>query len=288
MPPGLGRSGGTTQHDDRAAPGQEVMEVASTQNPQAVWWVVLAGGALLVAVALAPGLASQDPDDFGRSTLERSTTQADPVETAGAAEPAAAMMSQPQDRASVAPAHEPASAGGDAVPVVTVEARSKAAVPAGTAEAPTPAPSHLEIPTLGVAVEVVQVGVDKAGLMEVPDSGRQVGWYRYGAVPGGDRGSAVLASHINTRAEGVGVLAGLGEVEPGDPVTVTLDDGTTVDYVVTDRRTVAKDVLDQRELFDRAGPARLALVTCGGPWQEARSRYRDNVIVLADPVLQPS
>jgi hypothetical protein len=35
--------------------------------------------------------------------------------------------------------------------------------------------------------------------------------------------------------------------------------------------------------FARDGPPRLALVTCGGPFDERTRHYRDNVVITAEP-----
>lgn len=211
-----------------------------------LWWVVLVAGAALVVVTVALARGDRPADDFGSSTAERPAREATRTTS----------------------------------PTPTVGTRP-ATLP--TAEPVVP-PVVLAVPALGLEVPVRPVGVDDEGLMEIPASGRQVGWYRFGSAPGAEAGHSVLASHVNTAAEGEGVLAGLGALGPGDTVAVTLEDGTTVDYAVTDRRTVRKLDLDEDTLFDRSGPHRLALVTCGGPWIEKRSRYRDNVIVLAEPV----
>ena len=40
--------------------------------------------------------------------------------------------------------------------------------------------------------------------------------------------------------------------------------------------------LDQ--LFTRSGPPRLTLITCGGPFLPEFRSYRDNVVVVAEPV----
>jgi hypothetical protein len=37
-------------------------------------------------------------------------------------------------------------------------------------------------------------------------------------------------------------------------------------------------------VFRRTGPARLVLVTCGGPFDAATGHYRDDVVVTAVPV----
>jgi hypothetical protein len=37
------------------------------------------------------------------------------------------------------------------------------------------------------------------------------------------------------------------------------------------------------DVYSRRGRPRLVLVTCGGPFDEARRHYRDNVVVTAVP-----
>lgn len=253
------------------------------RNRPPVWWAVLTGSALVLVTAVALLLTSRAPADFGHATLEQAAGPAGRSEERVAAAPAP-MDAAPTTPAPPTTAPAPAADRAATVPVVPAEARR----PARATAAPVSRPVGLGIPALDVAVDVVPVGVDPDGLMEIPESGQDVGWYRFGPSPGAERGSAVLASHVNTRAQGAGVLARLGELDPGDSVMVTLEDGTVVDYAVTDRRTVRKSELDERALFDRAGPAGLALVTCGGPWQQERSSYRDNVVVLAEPVTAAS
>lgn len=241
-----------------------------TRPRRTLWWTVLVGGAVLLVTAVVLALSTRPPADFGESAVERRA-----VPDATATTPAVRTPAPYVARGTTAPERS------GTVPVVPAEARRAARA---TVEAPV-APVRLRIPTLDVAADVVPVGVDDEGLMEIPASGQEVGWYRFGPAPGAAAGSTVLASHVNTRAEGDGVLASLGDLREGDTATVTLEDGTEVDYTVTGRRTVDKSELDGGALFDRAGPARLAIVTCGGPWQEERSSYRDNVVVLAEPVL---
>lgn len=222
-----------------------------------LWWFVLVAGGTLVAVTLVLALGHRPAEDFGATTPEPAPPTATPHLGDVADQPAATTGAVPS--VGTRPATPP------------------------TAE-PVVAPVRLTVPALAIEVPVRPVGVDDEGLMEIPDSGRQVGWYRFGPAPGAQAGHSVLASHVNTAAEGEGVLAGLGRLEPGDTVTVTLEDGSSLDYAVTARRTVPKLDLDADTLFARTGPHRLALVTCGGPWIEERSSYRDNVIVLAEPV----
>jgi len=68
----------------------------------------------------------------------------------------------------------------------------------------------------------------------------------------------------------------------GDIVVVTAVDGRTFRYRVTATREMRKADLPT-DIWSQTGPARLVLVTCGGPFDQATSHYRDNIVVTAVP-----
>jgi hypothetical protein len=129
---------------------------------------------------------------------------------------------------------------------------------------------------------VVAVGVDERGEMAVPAAVHTVGWYRFGPRPGAP-GSSVLAGHLDDRVQGPGEFAALHAAEVGDVVEVDLADGATLRFRVQTVEEVAKAALPDR-LFTRSGPARLALVTCGGDFDPGTRSYQRNVVVTAEPV----
>jgi hypothetical protein len=53
---------------------------------------------------------------------------------------------------------------------------------------------------------------------------------------------------------------------------------------VVSRELIEKQVLPLASLFQRAGPPRLVLVTCGGEFIPELRSYRDNVVVVSEPV----
>jgi hypothetical protein len=53
---------------------------------------------------------------------------------------------------------------------------------------------------------------------------------------------------------------------------------------VVSRELISKRALPLERIFARTGPPRLTLVTCGGPFLPETGRYRDNVVVVAEPV----
>jgi sortase (surface protein transpeptidase) len=181
----------------------------------------------------------------------------------------------PSPSPSVSPS--PATPTAPASPVVT--ARPAAPSPAQQA----PAPVRVTVPGLGIDSPVDAVGVEPDGRMSLPADVDRVGWYRFGPAPGA-AGSAVLAGHVDDREQGLGALAPLREVEAGAEVVVTDATGTATRWRVVSREVIEKQALPLDRLFAREGPPRLTLITCGGPFLPEFGSYRDNVVVVAEPL----
>jgi sortase (surface protein transpeptidase) len=172
-------------------------------------------------------------------------------------------------------------------PVPSSEPAVRPAVPTRPAAAApseqSPAPVRLAVPALGVDTALDAVGVEADGRMTLPTDVDRVGWYRFGPVPGAS-GSAVLAGHVDDRDQGLGAMAPLREADPGDEVVVTDDAGTATRWRVVSRELIQKQAMPLDRLFARDGPPRLTLITCGGPFLPEFGSYRDNVVVVAEPV----
>jgi hypothetical protein len=151
------------------------------------------------------------------------------------------------------------------------------------AETQRPVPVRLAVPGRGVDAAVDAVGVQPDGQMTLPEDVDRLGWYRFGPAPGAD-GSAVIAGHVDDREQGLGAMAPLREAEVGDEVVVTDSTGTTTRWRVLSRELVQKQALPLDRLFAREGPARLTLITCGGPFLPEFGSYRDNVVVVTEPL----
>jgi hypothetical protein len=99
----------------------------------------------------------------------------------------------------------------------------------------------------------------------------------------GQSGVALIAGHIDSAAAGPGALYDLKDVRPGAAVEVIGVNGHVTSWVVTGApETVGKDELPPA-LWVTTGSPKLALVTCGGPFDPASGHYLDNVIVWAVP-----
>ncbi|RZI92667.1 MAG: class F sortase [Microbacterium sp.] len=163
-------------------------------------------------------------------------------------------------------------------PVASVPVTSATLAPPQPDAAP---PTTLVIPSLDVEMPVSAVGVQNDGSMEIPQKPSQAGWYRYGAAPADTAGTTVLAAHVDSRVYGIGPLARLREADEGETVTVTDADGTRHRYQIESVTYIPRAELPVGDLFDRAGEPKLAIITCGGSFDEQSRTYSDNVVLIA-------
>jgi len=153
----------------------------------------------------------------------------------------------------------------------------------GVAPAIAVAPYRIQIPAINAGAPVIDIGTSSDKELEPPLPPTTVGWWKLGAQPGAPTGTAVIAGHINSSGV-TGALARIGQLDPGDKVIVHgLRDGhrTELTFVVTGVRTYSKATLPWQKVFDQQVAGRLALVTCGGPFDASTGNYLDNIVAYA-------
>jgi sortase (surface protein transpeptidase) len=142
-------------------------------------------------------------------------------------------------------------------------------------------PLRVTIPAIDVDAELVELGLEPDGAMEVPDFGL-AGWYAEGPRPG-HPGPAAIAAHVDSRA-GPDVFFRLRELEEGDEVHVHYDSGDEVTFVVGSSERLPKDELPGDRIWPVTNEPLLTLITCGGEFDREVRHYRDNVIVYTTPL----
>ena len=135
----------------------------------------------------------------------------------------------------------------------------------------------------GGAAPVDPVGVVDRSL-RLPDDADRVGWWRGGSRAGTPFGTVVVAGHLDSATDPAGFLAGLASMDSGDLVELSSSDEQQRYRVVGNYLLPSADLSRRSDLFEQRRQHRLLLVTCGGPYDEVRGRYRDNRIVEAVPV----
>ncbi len=146
------------------------------------------------------------------------------------------------------------------------------------------APTRLSVPSLGIDMAVVGVGVDDRNYMEIPFSIFEAGWYRFGPGPDSAAGATVIAAHVDMPNQGVGPFAELRNAQVGAEITVTDADGVTHTYRVVQVERIEKAEVPLDQVFTKEGDPTLVLVTCGGDFDFTAQSYTDNYIVTAEKV----
>jgi sortase (surface protein transpeptidase) len=125
---------------------------------------------------------------------------------------------------------------------------------------------------------LVELGLKKNGEMETPNP-PVAGWFTGGATPGA-LGPAVIAGHV-TWDRAPAIFHRLGSMRNGDQVSVTRKDGRTAVFTVTGVDQFPRSRFPSEAVYGAIDHAGLRLITCGGTYDTASNKYRDNVIVFA-------
>lgn len=144
-------------------------------------------------------------------------------------------------------------------------------------------PVRVQIGAAGIDIDVIPVGVEAGGFMELPENPAIAGWYRFGSDPWSPDGNTVISAHIDAPEYPIGPFAELRGLVPGSEVTVLGQDGAAAVYDVASVTYYPKQDLPTDEIFARMGTRSLVLITCGGAFDSSTGRYADNVVVVAAP-----
>ena len=168
-----------------------------------------------------------------------------------------------------------------------VAASSTSAPPTSEDAAPTSAvpvspPVRLQVPAIGVDSELMSLGLQDDGSLEVPPDGFPAGWFTGAPMPG-EVGPAVMAGHVDW-AGSPGVFYDLRSLEPGDEITVTRADGSAVVFAVVSVEQFPKEAFPTEAVYGDLDHPGLRLITCGGSFDRQARSYEDNIVVFADLV----
>jgi hypothetical protein len=157
--------------------------------------------------------------------------------------------------------------------------------------------ARLIIPSLGVDATLVPtgaVGAPGSASLTIPADVHTVAWWD-GSVRDGARtvhedaprpgqpGVALIAGHVDSAAAGPGALFDLKALEVGAVVDVVDSDHRRSTWIVSSPPETALKTALPPALWVTSGAPKLALVTCGGPFDASTGHYLDNVIVWARP-----
>ncbi|MFI7249038.1 class F sortase [Micromonospora chalcea] len=232
-------------------------------------------GAGLVGASVRTVPPPSPPQPLGQAAPVTTGPQADP-DAEGRPGPEAEGQSAP-DATGLSTADAAGGAVGPATPGPTTGAP-------GAAPAPLPrsAPTTISIPRIGVRAEIMSLGTNPDGTVQVPplDQAMKAGWYSPGASPG-EAGNAVIVGHVDSAQLGPAVFFNLGALVAGDTIVVTRQDGRSATFTVREVGSYPKTAFPAAQVYGPSAVPALRVVTCGGVFDKTAGSYLNNIVVYA-------
>ncbi len=141
-------------------------------------------------------------------------------------------------------------------------------------------PTNLKVPSIDINAPVTKVGVLDNGQMGVPKDDTTVGWFEPGTKPG-NTGNSVVAGHVDNQS-GPAVFYYLKDLQKGDEIIVTNDEGKELTYVVQKLESYPADEAPIKEIFGKTDKKRLNLITCTGVFNYEKRTYLDRLVVYSE------
>lgn len=140
-------------------------------------------------------------------------------------------------------------------------------------------PAYLSIPKLEIDTKVQLVGISRKGNMAAPNNFTDVGWYKYGVIPG-NSGSAIIAGHVNNGIALPAIFSRLEELKEGDDIFIKKEDGKLLHFSV-----IKSDIYDFNsrlsEIFTSDNQKLIKLITCTGTWMQSFKTHDKRLVVTA-------
>jgi LPXTG-site transpeptidase (sortase) family protein len=140
-------------------------------------------------------------------------------------------------------------------------------------------PVRISIPKIGVDTQIEQVGITKKGNIATPSNFSEVGWYKYGSLPG-ETGSAVLAGHVDNGLGLPAVFSRLNELKNGDEIIIFTEKGNQLRFWVLDKKEYDYNATVEKIFTDKSGKF-INLITCTGRWLESQKTHDKRLVVNA-------
>lgn len=140
-------------------------------------------------------------------------------------------------------------------------------------------PRHLDIPSVRIDTNLLRLGLNSDGTLQVPWKPLLAGWYQGSPTPG-QLGPSIIAGHVDSWATGPAVFYRLGQVVVGARVLVTRVDRSVAAFRVTAVTSYPKKSFPTHLVYGDVDRAELRLITCG-KWNSGTQEYDNNVVVFA-------
>lgn len=126
------------------------------------------------------------------------------------------------------------------------------------------APTRLRIPAVGIDTPVNPIGLAPDGSLAVPQPGphlNEAAWFENSPTPG-QPGASVIEGHVDS-VDGRSVFWRLGDIRPGEPITIDRADGSRLVFTVDAVRDYPKSRFPTMSVYGgNLSHPTLRLITC--------------------------
>jgi len=138
---------------------------------------------------------------------------------------------------------------------------------------------RLLIPKIGVDAPFSDKVVPPDGQMPIPNSWDDVAYYDFSQFPDlgglpGNGGNIVLAGHVDYIRHGPAVFWRLHELEPGDVVTIRMNDSTEYNYKIEFNKVLDPQGADWSAIVSATADESVTLITCTGVFEAGHYNNR--------------
>lgn len=144
-------------------------------------------------------------------------------------------------------------------------------------------PGKLLIPSIDVEADILHLGVNENGEMDVPATIDEVSWFEPGYKPG-ENGRAVIAGHVDG-INSPAVFWDLADLKAGDEIIIE-DEERQLIFKVYAMESVELELADVDSVFGYRSSPELVLITCSGEFDHNRGTRKERLIVYAELIEQ--
>lgn len=143
-------------------------------------------------------------------------------------------------------------------------------------------PVKLLIESVGISVDVIEVGLENDGALEAPKDWFVSGWYTQGALVGAP-GNLIIDGHYDTNRGTPAAFWQLKNVKTGDIVSVHDSLGRVFRYEVKEVFYIDINDPNRLQIFkSNEKTSSITLITCGGIWLPGNYTYSQRLIVKGE------
>jgi sortase (surface protein transpeptidase) len=146
-------------------------------------------------------------------------------------------------------------------------------------------PVAIQIPVAAVDAQV-ETNEIVDGVMQDPTGPWVISWYKESPELG-EVGNILMAGHLDYWDVGPAVLYNINNLNQGDDISVTGEDGQIYTYEVDWRENFATADAPLDKIVGPTDNESLTLITCGGPFDYANGVYLERTVVRAHRVDTP-